>query len=90
MSDKRRDQRIGIKLDVELEVEDKEPSVLKTRDLSNSGVFLESASDSLPVEGSIVTIRIKQSFAEGEAPKVRAQVVRVDNEGIALKFILDE
>ena len=89
MSDKRNETRIGIKLDVELRSEGKETS-LQTRDLSNGGVYLEKGETQLPLEGSIVELRIKQSFGEGEAPVVTARVVRVDEDGIALQFISDE
>ena len=89
MSDKRKDSRLGIKLDVELHSEEQELS-LQTRDLSQSGVFLSAQESSLPAEGSIVELRIKQALGEEEPPLVKARVVRVDNDGIALAFITDE
>jgi len=89
MSDKRKDSRLGIKLDVELHSEEQELS-LQTRDLSQSGVFLSAQESTLPVEGSIVELRIKQALGEEEPPLVRARVVRVDKDGIALAFITDE
>ena len=89
MSDKRKDSRLGIKLEVELHSEEQELS-LETRDLSQSGVFLSAQESTLPTEGSIVELRIKQALGEEEPPLVRARVVRVDNDGIALAFITDE
>ena len=89
MSDKRKDSRLGIKLEVELHSEEQDLS-LETRDLSQSGVFLSAQESALPAEGSIVELRIKQALGEEEPPLVRARVVRVDNDGIALTFITDE
>ncbi|MBI3561053.1 MAG: PilZ domain-containing protein [Gammaproteobacteria bacterium] len=87
MSDERRtDQRLGIRLEVEVETETDRAS-LHTRDISSTGVFLVGDPPRLPTVGSILIIRVKQSLGDGEAPVVRAEVVRVDNEGIALKFL---
>lgn len=89
MSDKRKENRLGIRLDVEVQTSDFECS-MQTRDLSNSGVFLEKSESHMPTEGDIVQIRIKQNFDGGEPPIVRARVVRVDDDGIALAFISDD
>ncbi|MGD8926828.1 MAG: PilZ domain-containing protein [Thioalkalispiraceae bacterium] len=89
MSDKRKESRLGIKLEVELKTQEQALS-LETRDLSNSGVFLTANETSLPVEGSIVELRIKQPLGDTDPPLVKARVVRIDNDGIALAFINDE
>ena len=89
MSDKRKDSRLGIKLEVELKTQEQELA-LETRDLSNSGVFLRAEEVSLPTEGSIVELRIKQPLGDSEPPLVKARVVRIDKDGIALAFITDE
>ena len=89
MSDKRKDSRLSVKLDVEVMTEQEQCS-MKTRDLSNSGVYLERGDTQLPAEGDIVQLQIKQPIGGGEPPIVKARVVRVDNDGIALSFISDE
>jgi hypothetical protein len=89
MSDKRKESRLGIKLEVELKTQEQALS-LQTRDLSNSGVYLTADEPSLLVEGSIVELRIKQSLGEADPPLVKARVVRIDKDGIALAFINDE
>ena len=89
MSDNRKETRLGIKLEVELRSEEQELS-LETRDLSNSGVFLTAHESSLPTEGSIVELKIKQAMGDSDPPIVKARVVRIDNDGIALAFITDE
>ena len=89
MSNKRKDSRLGIKLEVELHSDEQDLS-LETRDLSNSGVFLTVEETNLPAEGSIVELRIKNALGDDEPPLVKARVVRIDSDGIALAFITDE
>ena len=89
MTDKRKDSRLGIKLEVELHTKEQELS-LQTRDLSQGGVYLSAQQSNPPAEGSIVEIKIKQALGEDEPPLVKARVVRVDSNGIALAFITDE
>ena len=86
MSERRSNNRLGIRLEVELLVEDQECS-LQSRDLSNSGVFLEKGDTQLPEVDSIVYLRVKSQFEDGEAPLVKARVVRIDDQGIALTFL---
>lgn len=74
------------KREVEMQVEGESAS-LHTRDLSNKGVFLESDQQQLPEVGTIVYLRLKQGMHDGDAPLVKAQIVRSDNDGIALKFL---
>jgi len=89
MSNKRKDSRLGIKLEVELHSDDQALS-LETRDLSNSGVFLSAEESKLPAEGSIVELKIKNALGDDEPPLVKARVVRIDKDGIALAFITDD
>lgn len=86
MSEKRRETRLEIRLEVELHTGEQLCS-LHTRDLSNQGVFLEKGETRLPQVGSIVQVRVKQQFGDGEPPMVRAEVVRCDEHGIALRFL---
>ena len=86
MSERRSNNRLGIRLEVELHAEDQECS-LHSRDLSNSGVFLEKGETQLPTVDSIVYLRVKSQFEDGDPPLVKARVVRIDEEGIALTFL---
>ncbi len=86
MSERRKEQRLAIRLEVELKCEGLE-CFLHSKDLSSSGVFLEKQDDCLPEVGSIVQIRVKQDFADGLPPMVRAKVVRIEKDGVALEFI---
>lgn len=86
MDEKRREPRLGIRLEVELVAEGQSAS-LHTRDLSNKGVFLESGEVQLPAVGTIVYVKLKHAFQEGDPPLVKAEVVRSAQDGIALKFL---
>ncbi len=87
MSERRDNQRIGVRLEVEVKLEQDSAS-MHTRDISTNGVFLECETTRLPTVGSICIIRIKQPLGNGEPPPdVKAEVVRIDADGIALKFI---
>ena len=88
MDEKRKDPRLGIRLEVELQTEGESAS-LHTRDLSNKGVFLEAEQRQLPPVGTIVYLKLKQGLQEGDAPLVKAQIVRADKDGIGLKFLDD-
>ena len=65
MDDKRREPRLNIRLEVELHAEGDTAS-LHTRDLSNKGAFLEASERALPAVGTIVFIKLKQGFQDGD------------------------
>lgn len=89
MSDeKRKDARLGVRLEVCL-IADREEHSLTTRDLSNSGVFLETDGGFVLEQGTIVHMRVAQPFEDGDPPLVKAEVVRIDKDGIALRFVID-
>jgi len=90
MKNKRTESRLPIQLDVELVDKNKKESALQTRDLSNGGVYLEKGSSNLPEEGAIVYIRIKNNLGDGDPPLVKAKVLRVDDNGLALAFLTDD
>ena len=61
---------------------------IKTRDMSNGGVFLFTGSQvELPV-GTEVSIQAQDMMAE--APIVKAKIIRVEPDGVALEFGEDE
>jgi hypothetical protein len=87
MSERRDIQRIGVRLEVEVKTE-KDSASMHTRDISTNGLFLECETTALPTVGTLLIIRIKQPLGDGEPPpEVKAEVVRIDKDGIALKFI---
>lgn len=86
MHDKRSSPRLPIDHDVLL----RHPAVgtvcLRMRDMSNEGVFLLAESDLGIAEAMEVVLQVRDLH---EAPEVPARVDRVDDEGLALTFLLD-
>jgi hypothetical protein len=58
---------------------------VKTRDVSDGGVFVLLEPDQVPPVGSVVTGQVQGLM--DEAPVVRMEVVRVEPEGVGLKFL---
>ncbi|WP_041524188.1 PilZ domain-containing protein [Gilvimarinus agarilyticus] len=59
--------------------------IVKTRDLSDGGVFVLLDPEQAPPIGSIVTGQI-QGLME-DAPIVEMEVVRAESDGIGLRFV---
>jgi len=84
MSDKRQHERIAFPSEVKVMHPDLPPVIGRTRDLSDGGAFLfVDINPGLRV-GAQVTVQAQDVAAE--APLVRARVVRVEDNGIALMF----
>ena len=60
-----------------------------TRDISNNGVFLLMPDIEVPPMGSIVQGQVLD-LPGGNAPVLDMKVVREEEEGIGLRFILDK
>jgi len=90
MRENRRHERYPITVEVEVMLPGfwkKRRRILRTRDMSNSGVFLECSGASCPPVGTELEVRIS-GLVDGEAPPlVRARVVRVTRDGMAVVFI---
>lgn len=90
MSENQRDSaRIGLVIEIKLTCEDNSEHILKSRNISDQGVFLDY--DDTPLDIPIGTHVILQVFAQlGDepAPPVNAEITRVTGEGIGLQFIL--
>jgi hypothetical protein len=84
--EQRRHPRVNIQIEVELTAPELDALILKSGNLSQSGLFLcvESA---VPLQmGDEVCVRLKHALGDGEPPLVKAQVVRVTEHGIGLRF----
>ncbi|MEE4244826.1 MAG: PilZ domain-containing protein [Kangiellaceae bacterium] len=86
MKEKRGGVRTPIKTEVEITSELLGAVTAYTRELSDSGAFIESTTLTSLSIGSRVTIQA-QGFPES-MPLLDAEVVRTEKEGIALRFIL--
>ncbi|MEW6646802.1 MAG: PilZ domain-containing protein [Pseudomonadota bacterium] len=84
--DQRRHPRINIQIEVELIAPEIGALTLQSGNLSDSGLYL-CADQSMPLQiGSEVCVRLKQALGDGEAPLVKARVVRIEDQGIGLHF----
>ena len=90
MRENRRHERYPIVVDVEVTLPGllrKQRRRFRTRDMSDSGVFLEADGKPLPALGAEVTVQVV-SGPDGETrPIVRARVVRVIDAGMAVAFL---
>ncbi len=57
-----------------------------TRDISEGGAFIMNEGIALPEIGDVVEVQV-QGLPGEAAPVVPMRVIRIDKEGIALKFI---
>jgi hypothetical protein len=85
MVEKRRSPRIDIEDNILLSHPDVGTLCLKTRDVSDGGVYLFTKGFPLP-EGTEVTL---QSRDMPDAPQVPALICRRDDQGIGLQFLMD-
>jgi len=88
--DQRRHPRVNLKIEVELIAPELGTVTLQSGNLSDSGLYL-CADQSMPLQiGSEVSVRLKQALGDGEAPLVKARVVRIEDQGIGLQFAEDD
>ena len=90
MSDSfKRAPRTPIEHEVEFNHEITGRLTLITRDISDTGVFIRLEPEQHPPIGTEAKVRLKNNFADGEAPpSLRCKVVRQTSKGIGLQFIL--
>ncbi len=88
---KRRSPRIPMKLEVEFVHEDVGQHYLVTKDISETGIFINIPPEQQPAVGTIADVRLKDNFADGEEPQqLKMRVVRQTEKGIGLEFVNDE
>ena len=87
---KRRSPRIPMKLDVEFIHDDVGQQYLVTKDISETGVFIQIPPEQQPAVGTLAKVKLKDNFADGEEPpSLTMRVVRQAENGIGLEFIDD-
>jgi len=90
MKENRRDERFPITVEVEVLIPGfwkKRKRILRTIDMSNSGVFLECDEKSCPPVGTKLEVRISGTVGGEAPPLVQAKVVRVTRNGMAVVFL---
>lgn len=87
MSDKREYTRTPLACRIKIQHESLGELLVKTRDISDGGVFVVLEPDQMPPIGSIVTGQVQGMPVE--APIVKMEVVRTEPNGVGLKFLQD-
>jgi len=85
MSDKREHARTPMACRIKIQHESIGELMVKTRDISDGGVFVILEPDQVPPVGSVVTGQVQGMMVE--APIVEMEVVRVEPEGVGLRFL---
>ena len=89
MTNQRKHSRLPLPMMVEVLVEDHVPVVMKTRDMSDGGVFLEYNENLVLQIGVKLIIKVVDNMQGDEPPAISATVVRVTDDGFAVQFDLD-
>lgn len=87
-NDKRQSNRIGIVIDIKVVKNDDENAILKSNNLSDTGILLENSSVLSFEVDEVVTLVVHATLGDEPPQPVKAQVVRISAEGVALKFLL--
>lgn len=88
-SNKRNSNRVGLVIEIKLTCDDNSEHILKSQNISDTGVFLEYNDKPLDLPiGTHVILQVCSQMAEEPPPPVHAEIVRITNEGMGLHFIL--
>lgn len=80
--------RIGLVVDIELTLPGQDTISVRTKNISDGGLYLILDDIQLPAVGTEVKVRLKNQLGDGEEPPVnRARVVRHETGGIGLEFL---
>ena len=85
-SNRRADNRLDICLLVEVTYADGQQYKLCTKNMSTTGLFLETGKYPAPALGSIIQIQVSSELGMPDAPLVKAEVVRITADGFGIMF----
>lgn len=85
ISNRREHPRTPITLDIEIRHASIGKKVVKTKDISDSGIFILVEVEVMPDIGEIVTGIVLGM--PGDAPIVTMEIVRTNDDGLGLRFI---
>ena len=77
--------RISLKLKVQVRWEN-HVQEYTTRDISDNGVFLLYGPEPYPPVGAKISIKVLNNVAGEEPPWVDGEIMRVDNDGMGVRF----
>ena len=81
-----RSPRLGLQLSIRLYLGDAEPLHLTTRNISNTGLFIDCETDLNLTEGQQAYVELAEALGDGAPQKVPTTIVRIEKEGFALKY----
>jgi hypothetical protein len=82
-----RSPRLGLQLSIRVYIDDSDPVTLTTRNISNTGLFIDWDTPLDVQEGQHAHVELAECLGEGDPQKVPAKVVRIEKDGFALKYI---
>ena len=89
MSNNRDSTRIGIEIEIKVTFDDGREHILKSRNISDHGVFLEHEENPLNFSvGQRVVLQVCSQLGDEPPPPVTAEIARITSEGVGLRFIL--
>ncbi|HHI94573.1 MAG TPA: PilZ domain-containing protein [Gammaproteobacteria bacterium] len=88
MNEQRKHPRTALVLEVKISHPAMASVVLLTRDISESGVFVVTDGAALPPIGSVVEGQVQGEMED--PPRVQMEVVRVEPDGVGLRFLTDD
>ena len=90
MNENKRDSnRLGLVIDIKLTCTDDSEYVLKSRNISDRGVFLEYDDTPLTISaGTEVVLQVCSQLGDEPPPPVKARITRLTDDGMGLQFIL--
>ena len=89
MSNNRDSTRIGLVIDIKVTFDDESEHTLKSRNISDHGVFLDHEENPLNFSiGQRVILQVCSQLGNEPPPPVTAEIARITSEGVGLRFIL--
>jgi len=86
-NDKRPSLHINIGMSIQLRWDNNTPVEYQTREISDTGLFILSGPDPFPELDTEVFVKLTDAQIDGETSWVRAQVIQVEKEGIAIQLL---
>ena len=86
-NNQRSNARFAMAMDVRVTLSDGHNCIMKTRNVSDTGAFLENADIPPPPAGAVITIQVMDPLDTEEAPQVKAEVMHVNAEGFGVRFL---
>ena len=87
-AENRKHLRIGLIVEIELTLPGQSMVNVRTRNISDGGLYLILDDIELPAIDTEVKVRLKNQLGDGEEPPInRAKVVRHETDGIGLVFL---